>query len=218
MVRLTIIARSHDGLPLAEGLDAARDPGADALKASAKAVLAKLATPAARDDRVTVDAGAAAFHCVLRDGVVFLAGADRGYPSRLAFQYLDELASEFGRLYGGQVAAAARPYAFVRFDTFIARTRRVYADARDARNIAALTAELGEVQSIMTRNIADVLGQGDRLDRMAAAGASLAHETKAFRSRAVALHRQAMVRKYAPLAAVIGGVVVVLWLRRKLYG
>ena len=92
------------------------------------------------------------------------------------------------------------------------------ARARDARNIAALTAELGEVQSIMTRNIADVLGQGDRLDRMAAAGASLAHETKAFRSRAVALHRQAMVRKYAPLAAVIGGVVVVLWLRRKLYG
>lgn len=225
MVRLTMIARASDGLPLAEGLDAARDPSAESLKAAAKAVLAKVtggggAPPA--EPRLSIDAGAgvgAVFHVALVDGVAFVAAADRAYPKKLAFQYLDDLAGEFGRLYPGPaVGAATRPYAFVRFDTFIQKTRRVYADARTARNIAALSSELGQVHAIMTRNIADVLGQGERLDRMQAAGASLAHETKAFRSRAAALHRQALVRKYAPLAGVVVGVVVVLWLRRKLYG
>lgn len=222
MVRLTMIARASDGLPLAEGLDAARDPAADALKTSAKAVLAKLgpASSSATPSRVSVDGGGAVFHVALVDGVAYVAAADKSYPKRLAFQYLDDLAGEFSRLYGGAAAVAAvtRPYAFVKFDTFIQKTRRVYADARTARNIAALSSELGEVHAIMTRNIADVLGQGERLDRMAAAGASLAHETKAFRSRAAALHRQALVRKYAPLAGVVVGVLMVLWLRKKLYG
>lgn len=222
MVRLTMIARASDGLPLAEGLDAARDPAAGALKESAKAVLAKLgpSSSSSTPTRVSVDGGGAVFHVALVDGVAYVAAADRAYPKRLAFQYLDDLAGEFSRLYGGAAAVAAvtRPYAFVKFDTFIQKSRRVYADARTARNIAALSSELGEVHAIMTRNIADVLGQGERLDRMAAVGASLAHETKAFRSRAVALHRQALVRKYAPLAGVVVGVLLVLWLRKKLYG
>jgi len=34
---------------------------------------------------------------------------------KLAFQYLEELASEFSRLYGTQVDSVARPYAFIKF-------------------------------------------------------------------------------------------------------
>ena len=36
-------------------------------------------------------------------------------PQKLAFQYLEELASEFSRLYGTQVDSVARPYAFIKF-------------------------------------------------------------------------------------------------------
>jgi hypothetical protein len=39
----------------------------------------------------------------------------QSYPKRLAYEYLEELQSEFGRLYGSQVDAAARPYAFIKF-------------------------------------------------------------------------------------------------------
>ncbi len=39
----------------------------------------------------------------------------QSYPKKLAYEYLDELQNEFGRLYGGQVDAAARPYAFIKF-------------------------------------------------------------------------------------------------------
>lgn len=40
---------------------------------------------------------------------------DCRYPKKLAFQYLEELAGEFGRLYGTQVDAVQRPYAFIKF-------------------------------------------------------------------------------------------------------
>ena len=39
----------------------------------------------------------------------------QSYPRKLAYEYLEELANEFGRLYGPQVDAVARPYAFIKF-------------------------------------------------------------------------------------------------------
>jgi hypothetical protein len=50
-------------------------------------------------------------------------------------------------------------------DTFISKTKKLYLDTRTQRNIAKLSEDLSEVQQIMTRNIAEVLGQGERLDR-----------------------------------------------------
>ena len=253
MVRLTLIARASDGLPLAEGLDAAaggRDHALENAKQQARAVYKSLAGSSSRSggggmggfggangcggggastssssssySRQTVDAGGNSLllHVLYNpeSDVAFVAVADRPYPKKLAYQFLDELAGEFGRLYpASTVAAAARPYAFVKFDTFIQKTKRLYADARTSRNIAALTRELGEVQSIMTRTIADVLGQGERLDSMSAAAATLTSETAGFAKRARALHRQALVRKYAPMAAVVGGLLFFLWLRKKLF-
>jgi vesicle transport protein SEC22 len=39
-------------------------------------------------------------------------------------------------------------------------------DTRTQRNLSKLNDDLFEVQQIMTRNIQEVLGVGDRLDRM----------------------------------------------------
>ena len=49
----------------------------------------------------------------------------QAYPKKLAYQYLDELQREFDTLFGGQqVEQAARPYTFIKFDTFIQKVRR----------------------------------------------------------------------------------------------
>ena len=58
----------------------------------------------------------------------------------------------------GHAACAARA------DTYISKTRKLYMDTRTQRNIAKLSEDLSEVHQIMTRNIAEVLGQGERLD------------------------------------------------------
>jgi len=50
-------------------------------------------------------------------------------------------------------------------DTFIQRTKKLYQDTRTQRNIAKLNDELYEVHQIMTRNVQEVLGVGEKLDR-----------------------------------------------------
>ena len=55
------------------------------------------------------------FHYLTEEGVCYLVLADKGYPKKLAYQYLEELQREFSRLYGPQINTAARPYAFIKF-------------------------------------------------------------------------------------------------------
>lgn len=50
-------------------------------------------------------------------------------------------------------------------DTFIQKTKKLYMDTRTQRNIAKLNDDLYEVQQIMTRNVQEVLGVGEKLDR-----------------------------------------------------
>ena len=69
----------------------------------------------------------------------------RAYPKKLAFQYLAELQQHFDAEYRNQVDTASRPYAFVRFDTTIQRTKKLYIDSRTQRNIDKLNEDLSEV-------------------------------------------------------------------------
>lgn len=50
-------------------------------------------------------------------------------------------------------------------DTYIQKTKKLYQDTRTQRNIAKLNDELYEVHQIMTRNVQEVLGVGEKLDR-----------------------------------------------------
>lgn len=179
--------------------------------------------PSQAASRVSIESDAFVFHYLIEADVCYLTLTDRGYPKKLAYQYLEELQSEFSRLYGQQLESIARPYAFIKFgaatcsaevagqsapvprlapsppllcvslklysaygvravsppqlrgwpdsavrarvpDTFIQKTKKLYLDTRTQRNIAKLSEDLNEVHSIMTRNIAEVLGQGERLD------------------------------------------------------
>ena len=73
----------------------------------------------AAPERLSAEAGAHTFHVLNQAGVCFLTLAERSYPKKLAYQYLEELANEFNRLYGGnQVENVSRPYAFIKFGTY----------------------------------------------------------------------------------------------------
>lgn len=219
MVRLTLISRMHDGLPLAEGLDTEKDLEIDSYKSQAKSLFKQFAAQPQQTPRLSVEitGGKYMFHYLIEQGVIFLTLTDKGYPKKLAFQYLEELNSEFGRLYGGQVEAVSRPYAFIKFDTFIQKTKKLYMDTRTQRNLAKLTDELGDVHSILTRNIQEVLGQGEKLDHMSKTASALSSEAKQYHFKAKDLHRQALIRKYVPLIVVVLVVLLVLWARAKFY-
>ncbi|KAL5715020.1 SNAP receptor [Ranunculus cassubicifolius] len=159
MVKLTMIARVTDGLPLAEGLDDGRDQNdADFYKSQAKALFKNLSKGQSHPSRMSIETGPNIFHYIIEGYVCYLTMCDRSYPKKLAFQYLEDLKTEFERVNGGQIETAARPYAFIKFDTFIQKTKKSYLDTHTQRNIAKLNDELYEVHQIMTRNVQEVLG------------------------------------------------------------
>lgn len=66
---------------------------------------------------MSVDTGQFVFHYLIEGGVCYLTLADKAYPKKLAYQYLEDLQKEFSRLYATQIDTAARPYAFIKFGT-----------------------------------------------------------------------------------------------------
>ncbi|KAL4458104.1 hypothetical protein ABPG75_012969 [Micractinium tetrahymenae] len=215
MVRLTLIARTRDGLPLAEGLDADKEHEMYAYKSQAKGIFKKMAASTSKPpERMSIESGPFTFHYVIDGGeVCYLTLTEKAYPKKLAFQYLEELQSEFSRLYGGQIDSVTRPYAFIKFDTFIQKTKKLYLDSRTQRNIQKLNQDIAEVHAVMTRNIQDVLGQGERLDRMTEMSNMLSQDAKQFAVKAKDLYHQALFRKYLPLIVLVGVALLMIILK-----
>lgn len=147
----------------------------------------------------------------------YLTLCDRSYPKKLAFQYLEDLKNEFEKVNGSQIETAARPYAFIKFDAFIQKTKKLYLDSRTQRNLAKLNDELYEVHQIMTRNVQEVLGVGEKLDQVSEMSSRLTSDTRIYAEKAKDLNRQALIRKYAPVAIVIGIVLMLFWLKNKIW-
>lgn len=195
------------------------------------------ANPSTQEEYVTVESGPHfCFHYVLSSDVCILTLTERAYPKRLAFDYLDELRKEFFQVYGGQVQAASRPYEFIRFDTFIQKTKKVYNDSKTQRNLHKLNSELKNVHSIMTKNINEVISRGERLEStscihtiltttytnfvlshclsctdVAQKSTRLTQESKRYAAQAKHANRMRVIRQYAPIGVVIV-VVTVVWL------
>ncbi|XP_057797092.1 25.3 kDa vesicle transport protein SEC22-1-like [Salvia miltiorrhiza] len=218
MVKLTMIARAVDGLPLVEGLDDGRDvPDADFYKQQVKTLFKNLARGQNEPSRMSIETGPYIFHYIIEERVCYLTMCDRAYPKKLAFQYLEDLKNEFERVYGNQIETAARPYAFIKFDTFIQKTKKLYQDTTTQRNISKLNDELYEVHQIMTRNVQEVLGVGEKLDQVSQMSSRLTSESRMYADRAKDLNRQALIRKWAPVAVVLGVVFLLLYVRNRFW-
>ncbi|GLJ11872.1 hypothetical protein SUGI_0179000 [Cryptomeria japonica] len=214
MVKLTMIARVTDGLPLAEGLDDGREQrDLELYKQQAKSLFKKLSQGQHEASRMSIESGPYVFHYIIEARVCYLTMCDRSYPKKLAFQYLEDLKNEFEKVNHSQIETVARPYAFIKFDTFIQKTRKLYLDTQTQRNLAKLNDDLYEVQQIMTRNVQEVLGVGEKLDQVSQMSSRLSSESRVYADKAKDLNRQAFIRQWAPIAIVIGVVVVFLWLK-----
>lgn len=217
MVRLTLIARKHDGLPLSEGLDSDNHHDMEPYKQQAKQLFKKMAQSGAPAARASLESGAFTFHYIIDNDVCYLTLVEKSYPKKLAYQYLEELQREFFSLYGREIEQAKRPYAFIKFDTFIQKTKKLYIDTRTQRNMAKLTEDISEVHSIMTKNIQDVLNHGERLDRMTEMSSTLTAESKKYAAVAKDLHRQALIRKYLPIVIILGVVLLIFLAKHWLF-
>ena len=158
---------------------------------------------------------------MISDSIIYLTIADKSYPRKLAFSYLAELSTEFARSYppSTSLKPGLRPYAFVKFDTFIQRTKRLYLDPRGAEasgkgaagGLEQLNEDLQDVTRIMTKNMEDLLWRGDSLDRMSSMSSSLKDETNKYRKAARQINLDALYRKWAPVGVLGFMFIVVMW-------
>ncbi|TPX64522.1 hypothetical protein SpCBS45565_g05806 [Spizellomyces sp. 'palustris'] len=234
MIQSTFIARVADGLFLAadeESYDLTE------YRNQAKLLLKRLSPQS--DQRCSIETGNLVFHYLIEFGVCYLCLCERAYPRKLAFAYLEDIQQEFHEKYGDQVGTVARPYALMKFgglcldpcggsrfvpqrfreadiippDTYIQKVKKQYQDSRTQRNLNKLNEDLQDVTRIMTKNIQDVLGRGEALDRMSTVSKELSDRSKTYHMQAKQLNLQALYQKYGPPAIVLLIVTVVIYLR-----
>ncbi|KAG7097225.1 hypothetical protein E1B28_004596 [Marasmius oreades] len=215
MVKSTIIVRASDALPLAASVDDEQTEQAlQEHKQQSKLIFRRI-TPNS-EPRCSIESGQYTLHYLIANNVVFLTIADKSYPRKLAFSFLDELSKEFATSYGAKVESVRKPYAFVGFDTFMSKTARLYRDTRTASassGLDQLNDDLQDVTRIMTKNMEELLWRGDSLDRMSHLSTSLRSESEKYRKAARNINLNAMIRQYAPLGAVVLILLIILYWR-----
>ncbi|KAL3957282.1 hypothetical protein ACCO45_007860 [Purpureocillium lilacinum] len=216
MIRSTQISRL-DGLMLCASVDDEQSDGAalKEVKQQTKQVLRKLTRNS--EPQASIETGSHAIHYLIDTDVVFLAICERSYPRKLAFTYLADLAREFLTTHpAAQVhSPQLRPYAFMEFDNFIAKTRTTYADARAAQNLDKLNNELRDVTKVMTKNIEDLLYRGDSLEKMGEISSRLRDDSKKYRRAAVRINWELLLKQYGPFAGL--GLFVLLFIYMRFF-
>lgn len=247
MVRSTIIARIYDGLILAESLDDEETEDLSTYKTQAKLLIKKLNSNS--ESKCSIESNNYIFHYLISMNVCYLVICDRSYPKKLAFSFLDIIRQEFQSNYGSEIGMVSRPYAFVKFDPFIQRTKKQFQDTSKINsllssntgnnpnsqntnsistttststnlgnnNLNQLNRDLQDVSRIMTKNISEVLGRGESLDKLSVQSQDLRDRSKAYLKQTKHLNLQAFYQKYGPPLIVLFVILFVLYIRYYLW-
>lgn len=103
-----------------------------------------------------------------------------------------------------EVDKTSTPYRFIHYDPIIQRKQREFQDERQQRS--KLNDDLSEIQSIMKKNINDLLDRGEKLDNVQNISQDLLSQSKGFKWGARKLTWQARLQQAAPILA--GGSIV----------
>ena len=101
----------------------------------------------------------------------------------------------------------------MRFEPVIQKIKKTYVDTRSTANLKKLNDDLNEIEHIMKTNIAEVLGRGEKLDDLSSKSSRLQADSLRYVSNAKDLNYRLMIRKYAPIAAVLAIILLVLYIR-----
>ncbi|XP_057547305.1 25.3 kDa vesicle transport protein SEC22-1 [Amaranthus tricolor] len=171
MVKLTIIGRIRDGLPLAQGLRYANEDynNTPFYKQYIEFILKEISrgslTP---NPKMTIRLDHQhSFNCLVACGVCFITLCDSSYPRILAFHYLEELRQELEKFSSEElIEKISRPYSFVKFGSVITSIRKQYIDTRTQANLKKLNASHGHELNILIESISTIVENRKQMDYM----------------------------------------------------
>lgn len=209
MIKSTLIFR-EDGLPLCSSVDDDTDPALSEQKKKIKVLVSRF-TPQSVNE-ATLESGSHDIHYIRHHSVVYILVVEHGYSRNLAFAYLNDILQEFEHSHGQEaVRSSVRPYAFVSFDNFLQKTKKLYNDKRVQGNLNQLNSDLNGVKQIMTKNIEGLLYRGESLDKMSDISASLCQDSKKYRIGAQKINFDLLASQYAPIVLVAFFVIFMIW-------
>eukprot|EP01098_Paradermamoeba_levis_P014512 TRINITY_DN6955_c0_g1_i2.p1 TRINITY_DN6955_c0_g1~~TRINITY_DN6955_c0_g1_i2.p1 ORF type:complete len:217 (-),score=47.70 TRINITY_DN6955_c0_g1_i2:55-705(-) len=212
MPDLTLISRLSDSLILCASLEYVdKSPHHQEISQQSKDLLKKFNYNS--PPSMHIDSGLWFFTYLIKGEVVFLTVSEKSYPKNFAIKFLQEISTEFDIQYGSYVAKAMRPYEFIKFETFITKTKKMYSDVRGQSNINKVTEGLSDVQKIMSRNITEILGRGEKLENVTKKSEKLMNYSSKLKNTSHELNSGYFWRTYAPLIIALVVFLVVIFAR-----
>jgi len=219
---LTQVSRGMDGLPLVATLTPQPGlPVTNQHQQEAKDLIRSFT--GGGPTRMSVVSGDRVFSFMTRDNLCFITQTESKYSKRLAFQYLDdiadvlteELTKEFGNQWRGEVDQTARPFRFIQYDPIIQRKQREYRDITQQQqgSKSRLNEDLTEIQSIMRKNIDEILNRGEKLDHVSSISDELKKKSKDFKWGTKKLTLQAQLQQFGPMIVGMAIVLIVIYVK-----
>ncbi|KAM3682289.1 hypothetical protein ACB098_12G061900 [Castanea mollissima] len=209
MVKLTIVGRVSDGLPLAQGPRYMIEDYNKFLfyKQQAELILKEISKGALAHSKMTIHIDHHSFNLLVDNGIIFITLCDSSYPRKLAFHYLQDLQKEFEKFDNRLVEKITRPYSFVKFDSIIGNIRRLYINTRTQANLSKLNANRKQDVDIVTKHISEILERRQNAeisDRVFVTPQTASSIWSSPRREEIAL-------KWTPITTIFVVAVVLLW-------
>ncbi|XP_030533520.1 25.3 kDa vesicle transport protein isoform X2 [Rhodamnia argentea] len=210
MVKLTIVGRVKDGLPLAQGHRYVTDDHGyfGFYKQQAELVLEEIARGALKSAKMTIHVNHHCFHYLVEDGVCFIVLCESSYPRKLAFHYLQDLHTEFDKFDKRILDKITRPYSFVKFDGVIGNIRKRYIDTRTQANLSKLNAHRKKDVDIVTMHVSEIA-------RIRARSLEILESRIAMNAPVSPIwgssRMEAIVMTWTPIALIVSVATIVIW-------
>lgn len=205
----TTIFQYSTGTPLAASSDDSTDFGLIEVKKKLRGVVSAV-TNGDQAVEGSLDDGEYTVHYFAdrESDIVVVVVTKVGFPGQLVSSYIAELHGEFTHVYSPEMTACTsrgemlRPYQFMSFETFISKTKRVYADTRAKDGLGDVANQLRDVKNIMHKNISDLLNRGEELNELQNLSNTLRSQSLKYKKYAGKINWDLFVKKWTPVAII----------------
>ncbi|KAK7270500.1 hypothetical protein RIF29_23690 [Crotalaria pallida] len=209
MVKVTIVGRARDGLPLAQGLIYMNEENVylSYYRQQAEFILQEISIGALVASKMTILIDHYCFNYLVENGIVFIVLCDSTYPRKLAFHYLQDIQKEFEKFDKTLIAKIIRPYSFVKFGGIIANFYRQYIDTRTQANLSKLNANKKQELDIITEDIFSILERRKNSETMERFQVALQSTSSIWCSPRL----EVIALKWTPIMIIVITLMAVLW-------
>ncbi|XP_026408942.1 25.3 kDa vesicle transport protein-like [Papaver somniferum] len=160
MVKLTVVGRAYDGLPVAHFPRVKNEEDMSMLfyKQQAEFIVKEICRGALLPSKMSMNIDDQyCFNYLIEKGISYITLCESSYPRYLAFQYLQDLNKEIEKLDTNFLHTLTKPYSFIKFDNVIAKIRRRYLDTRTQANLSILNANLRQDLDVIIEDISKII-------------------------------------------------------------